>query len=74
MQDAEYNKKSGYMCNGKFYTEWIYFGHTIPYSDYLLYQKDEEVGQCPFCGRCGLTGKYGSKKKHIRVCAEKMLS
>lgn len=50
---------------------WVYYGKMIPIETYREMKAKEEKGQCPFCGRQGLSGRYGSKKKHIRSCVRK---
>ena len=56
--------------SAKEYTHWVYYGRTIPYAEYLVFKAKENQGECPFCGRTGLTGRYGSKAKHLRACSK----
>jgi hypothetical protein len=56
-------------------------------ADYMLYgdvqmtPKEYEVikavenrGVCPYCGKIGLSNSWGSKRKHIRACGDRLTS
>lgn len=51
--------------------EYTYKGRTVSEEEYRDIMAKVEKGECPFCGRTGLTARYGSKAKHIRACASK---
>ena len=51
---------------------YSYYGLTFAEeSTYLAAKTCEDRRECPICGRRGLTGRYGSKRKHIKACVRK---
>jgi hypothetical protein len=48
--------------------EYIFHGIYCDKATFDKWSKQLNSGTCPFCDRTGLTGKYGSKVKHVRGC------
>ena len=47
---------------------WCYYGQKVTHQDYIRIKELETLGTCPWCGRAGLTMKYGSQRKHVVAC------
>ena len=52
-------------------TDYSFLGVNMTYVDFAAAMAKKKIGICPFCGRTGLTPRYGSINKHIKACAKK---
>lgn len=55
-------------CGGTGKEQYFFFGITVDYVTFATYIALFKQGTCPFCHRTGLTGRYGSNKKHVKAC------
>lgn len=51
--------------------DWCFLGVYMTQVEFAVAMANKKQGVCPFCGRTGLTPRYGSINKHIKACANK---
>ena len=51
--------------------DWCFLGVNMTQVEFAVAMAKKLQGTCPFCGRTGLTPRYGSINKHIKACAKK---
>jgi len=64
------NKTKGEKKMEKNFT-WTFAGVIMTTQEYKKIKSVFENGTCPICSRTGLTGRYGSNKKHLHSCSKK---
>lgn len=47
---------------------WFFYGTKMSEEQYKEARRKQAKGECPFCGRTGLTARYGSDRKHFASC------
>jgi hypothetical protein len=51
----------------------VFFGIYVSAEKFAEFMGNVADGECPFCGRTGLTARYGSNKKHMKACLAKQV-
>lgn len=52
-------------------TTWTFGGVQMTEREHAVISAVSRRGTCPYCGRMGMTKKFGSQGKHMRACSTK---